>query len=111
VIKVKIFLDDYRYANSRIFGYNRIWAYSDCIALIDAFKDDLEFISLDYHLGLTQTGYDVLVYMHERNIHPKHINIHTDDKDSSMEMLEFAEKHFPNTAITQNKIPKDYTEP
>lgn len=106
VFIIKIFLDDIREIDSNKYGYNRVYTYSDCITLVDSFKGDLEFISLDYHLGPTSehTGLDVLVYMYENGVHPNHINIHSDHYIGAPKMVTYAETHFNNTVITSNEI-------
>lgn len=106
VVTIKIVLDDLREVDCKKYGYNRVWTYSDCIILLDVFKNDLKFISLDYHLGKesTKSGYDVLVYMKKHNIQPDHINIHSDHEFGVVKMYEFAKRNFTNISITRNKI-------
>ncbi len=106
MIIIKIFLDDIRKVDCKKHRYNRVWTYSDCITLIEIFKDNLKFISLDYHLGTnsTHSGYDVLIYMYEHKIYPEHINIHSDHEIGAERMYKFAKRYFTNTLITRNKI-------
>jgi hypothetical protein len=106
VVTIKIVLDDLREVDCKKYGYNRVWTYSDCIILLNVFKNDLKFISLDYHLGKesTKSGYDVLVYMKKHNIQPDHINIHSDHEFGVVKMYEFAKRNFTNISITRNKI-------
>lgn len=106
VVTIKIVLDDLREVDCKKYGYNRVWTYSDCIILLDVFKNDLKFISLDYHLGKesTKSGYDVLVYMKKHNIQPDHINIHSDHEFGVVKMYEFAKRNFTDISITRNKI-------
>lgn len=106
MIAIKIVLDDSRVIDCKKYRYNRVKTYSDCILLMEIFKDDLKFVSLDYHLGEDSpySGYDVLVYMYENRIHPKHINIHSDHETGAEKMYKFAKEHFPNSHITRNKI-------
>lgn len=42
--------------------------------------------------------------MYEHGIKPMHINIHSDHQDGVPKMKDYAEKHFPDTIITTNKI-------
>ena len=86
--------------------YNLVRNYEYCLALIDAIGDDLDFISLDYHLGsgAKNTGYDVLVYMHERGISPDHINIHSDHYTGAIQMERYARDNFPNSILTINSV-------
>ena len=106
VVTIKIVLDDLREVDCKKYGYNRVWTYSDCIILLDVFKNDLKFISLDYHLGKesTKSGYDVLVYMKKHNIQPNHINIHSDHEFGVVKMYEFVKRNFTDISITRNKI-------
>lgn len=87
--------------------YNLVRNYQYCIALIDAFKNDLDYISLDYHLGseVEHTGYDVLVYMHENKIYPNHINIHSDHETGVRKMENYAKKNFKNLKIRMTRNP------
>ncbi|HOM02098.1 MAG TPA: hypothetical protein PLH43_04635 [Acetivibrio sp.] len=95
---MKIILDDKRELPSK--GYNCVRTYEDCIVLLDVFKE-ICFICLDYHLE-GNTGYDVLVYVRENGIQPKHINFHSDDKACRSKMVDYAKKHFPSAFITEN---------
>lgn len=101
---MKIFLDDKREMHGK-HQFNCVTTYFQCVALIDAFKN-IEVISLDYNLGVNSeyTGFDVLVYMHEHGIKPKHINIHSSHQVGAPKMREYAEKNFPDTIVTTNKI-------
>jgi hypothetical protein len=102
---MKIFLDDIREINEK-YKYNCVYTYFQCVVLIDAFKNNIEVISLDYDLGADskQTGFDVLVYMHDKGIQPIHINFHSDHEIGVPKMSSYAAMHFPNTIITTNKI-------
>lgn len=101
---VKIFLDDTREPPSELFSC--VSTYGDCIALLDLFAKDVEFIDLDYNLGQDSehTGLNVLIYMHGHGIQPPHINIHSSHERGAPEMTEYAQKHFPNSRVTANKV-------
>lgn len=73
---------------------------------MEIFKDDLKFVSLDYHLGSNSiySGYDVLLYMYENKIYPEHINIHSDHETGAEKMYRYAKENFPNSLITRNKL-------
>lgn len=102
---LKIFLDDKREV-SKTYKYNCVSTYEECTTLIDIFKDELEYISLDYDLGEKSkfTGFDVLEYMNRLGIRPKHINIHSDHQVGVPKMREYAEKNFLETSVTTQKI-------
>lgn len=103
---MKIFLDDSR-QNPNI-TYNLARTYEDCVEFLDLCPKDIEFIGLDYNLGLNSEhdGLDVLVYMNEQGIQPTHINIHSSHERGAPKMVEYAKTHFPNTLVTDNKIYK-----
>lgn len=98
---MKIILDDKRPLPDG--PYNCVRTYDDCIELIDLFRK-INFISLDYDLGAAKTGYDVLVYMAENNIPVEHINIHSDHSTGVPIMRKYAQKNFPNTVLTFNRL-------
>lgn len=101
---MKIFLDDIREVSEEL-GYKVVRDYDSCIVWINASRNILEFVSLDYSLGSDKTGYDVLVYMVENNIHPKHINIHSDHSEGVPKMKKYAEEQFPSsTTISCNRL-------
>ena len=106
VVTIKIVLDDLREVDCKKYGYNRVWTYSDCIILLDVFKNDLKFISLDYHLGKesTKSGYDVLVYMKKHNIQPNHINIHSDHEFGVVKMYEFVKRILLTYQLPETKL-------
>lgn len=103
---MKIFLDDTRDKPSNTF--NCASTYEQCIELISVFSKDIEFIDLDYNLGRNSeySGLDVLVYMHEHEIQPAHINIHSSHERGSHEMMKYAKRCFPNSIVTSNKTHK-----
>lgn len=101
---MKIFLDDTREPPSELFSC--VSTYEECIVLLDIFANNIELIDLDYNLGRDSTfsGLDVLVYMKEHGIQPPHINIHSSHERGEPKMVEYAEKYFPNSIVTDNKI-------
>lgn len=101
---MRIILDDKRNFPDR--EYNCCRSYDDCIALIDIFKNDIQFISLDYDLDEDNTGYDVLVYMKENNIFSDHINIHSSHELGVPKMKKYADYNFKDSVITINKLGK-----
>lgn len=101
---MKIFLDDITELDEEI-GYKVVRDYESCLVWINASRSNLSFVSLDYSLGSDKTGYDVLVYMFENDIYPKHINIHSDHSEGVPKMKKYAENHFPSsTIISCNRI-------
>lgn len=99
---MKIILDDRRYVPSNS-PYNVVRNYEDCVEMIRLFRK-IAFISLDYDLGESKTGYDVLVYMVENKIDVKHINIHSDHSLGVPKMRQYCEQHFPNVSLTFNPL-------
>ena len=99
---MKIILDDRRYVPSNS-PYNVVRNYEDCVEMIRLFRK-ISFISLDYDLGEGKTGYDVLVYMAEKGIEVKHINIHSDHSVGVPKMREYAWKYFPSVSLTFNPL-------
>jgi hypothetical protein len=103
VERMKIFLDDTRETPSKLF--NCVRTYEQCITLLSVFTNDIEFIDLDYNLGKNSySGLDVLIYMHDNGIYPNHINIHSSHERGASKMMEYAEKYFPNSSVTANKV-------
>lgn len=101
---MKIFLDDIREVSEEL-GYKVVRDYDSCIVWIRASRNILEFVSLDYSLGSDKTGYDVLVYMVENNIYPKHINIHSDHPEGVPKMKKYVEEYFPKTtSLSFNRV-------
>ena len=99
---MKIILDDRRYVPSNS-PYHVVRNYEDCVDMIRIFRK-ISFISLDYDLGESKTGYDVLVYMKENDIEVKHINIHSDHSVGVPKMREYAWKNFPGVELTFNPL-------
>lgn len=99
---MKIILDDLREFPTEGY-YNCFRTYDECILFLSVFKD-ITYVSLDYNLNSTYTGYDVLIYMHEHGIQPKHINIHSNDDKGSYAMVAYIEENFPLSNITQNQL-------
>jgi len=103
-IVTKIFLDDNRMPPTEEKRMVTVKSYKHCILLLDIFRDSLEFVDLDYDLGTKETGLDVLKYMNEKKIRPKHINIHSDHPTGAKKMRRYAELFFQDVVITSNKI-------
>ena len=101
---IKIFLDDFRMPPAEERGMITVRSYQHCILLLDIFRDSLEFVDLDYALGTKESGLDVLKYMNEKKIRPKHINIHSDHPTGAKKMQRYAELFFHDVIITSNKI-------
>ena len=65
---MKIFVDDKRdFSEVQLYGYNCVRTYKQCITLLSVFKN-VDVINLDYDLGRTETGLDILFYMKQNNI-------------------------------------------
>ncbi len=101
---MKIFLDDTREFPDKIHGCNCVRDYKTCITLIDAFRNDLDFMSLDYDPSDEFTGLDVLKYIKENAIMPKRINIHSTHSIGRKKMYEFAKNNFVDCEITMRSL-------
>lgn len=78
--------------------------YDDCIFYLNTVQH-FEFVSLDYALGEYNTGFDVLVYMHDHNIYPEHINIHSTHSIGAPMMLNYIKENFPkDIKVTINRL-------
>lgn len=105
---MKVFLDDIRNIDGSL-GYCVVRNYNQCIALLDALKSDIDIISMDYNLGSTKNGLDVLVYMNKYDIFIDTINIHSGSDFGTSLMKEYISNNFPkNTNLTLNSIDKYY---
>lgn len=98
---MKVILDDRRPMPNG--EYNCVQNYEDCIELLRLFKK-VSYISLDYDLGESKTGYDVLVYMAENSIEARHINIHSDHSVGVPKMRAYVQQHFPGVTLTFNSL-------
>lgn len=103
-ISLKIFLDDIRNVDDSL-GYMVIRDYDSFVEILSSVRNILEFVSLDYSLGTEKIGYDVLVYMMDNDIHPKHINIHSDHSEGVPMMRKLTESNFSKfSTITCNQV-------
>jgi hypothetical protein len=100
---MKIFLDVTREFPDKKYGFNCVRDYNTCIMLIDAFRNELDFISLDYDINDEYTGLDVLKYIKENKIAPNNINIHSTHSIGREKMYKFAKENFANCRITMKK--------
>lgn len=101
---MKIFLDDIRSIDPEL-QYATVRTYAQCVLLLGIFKDNISAISLDYDLGPDiNTGYNVLVYMHENGIEPKFINIHSTHKEGVIKMESYLRENFKNSSHTRNRV-------
>lgn len=58
-----------------------------------------EFVSLDYD------RLDILMWMHDNEKYPEHINVHSDHETGKPEMLKFIKENFPaNIIVTTNSL-------
>ena len=99
---MRIILDDRRPMPEKS-PHNCVRTYEECALLIRNFHT-ISYISLDYDLGGGETGLSVLKCMVECGNEVKHINIHSTHPAGVPKMREFAEKHFPNTELTFNRL-------
>ena len=93
---MNIFLDDRRPCPK---GYCGFSDYEKCVFFLSKVKE-IDIISLDYDLGETCTGFDVLVYMNKKNIIPKKINIHSSHAFGIIRMESFAKLNFKSSIVT-----------
>lgn len=99
---MKIFFDDNRKIDNDEFLVAK--DYHMCVDYLTAFRNSIDFISLDYQIDFCdKTGYDVLVFMKENEIQPKSINIHSDHSVGVPKMLQYCMNNFKNTTVTTNK--------
>ena len=98
-----IILDDRRPLPESSLEYNCLRTYEECTFLLRNIHT-LRYISLDYDLGVGETGLSVLLYMVECGNDVKHINIHSTHPTGVPKMQEYAETHFPNTELTFNRL-------
>lgn len=99
---MKIILDDLRDFPTNGY-YNCCRTYDDCVLLIDIFRE-ISFISLDYNLSDNHKGYEVLVFLKEKNIQPEHINIHSDDIRGIEKMEIYIKENFKNASFSKNSL-------
>lgn len=99
---MRLFLDDTREFPK--------WGYECCrdskTAIILLSIMEFEFITLDYSLGGSDTGMEVLVWMSENNKYVPRINIHSNLIFGREKMREFCKKNFPNSTVTMNTLQK-----
>ena len=57
-------------------------------------------VSLDYDLGESGTGLDILKYLKARNAKLCRINIHSDNVIGKALMSEYCAEHFPDAEVT-----------
>jgi len=88
----RIFLDDIRKAPDR--SWITVRTYDQCTRILSHVKH-IDVISLDYDLHELKTGYDVLVYMHEHDIVPDEILIHSTHYFGKERMMEYVRTYFP----------------
>lgn len=100
---MKIFFDDIRPLPKDAREMSLVRTFESCVSLLNLFKNEIDFIDLDYDLGYEKTGLDVLIYMKENNIKPNSINIHSDHPAGKREMIKYAEENFSDSSITVNK--------
>lgn len=98
---MKLILDDRRPVPDG--PYNCVRSYKECVEFLQIFRT-ISFISLDYDLGSTETGLDVLTYMRDNSISPSHINIHSDHKVGVPLMKKYVEEHFSKSRLTFNPL-------
>lgn len=92
----KLFVDDKRsFDEPGKAGYTCVKTYERAIILLDIYKKiGLEVVNLDYDLGESKTGLDILIYMKENNINPKEIIIHSTHSEGVRKMMRYAKDHF-----------------
>ena len=89
---MKIFLDDLREFPKE--NYECVRTYEDCVMLLRLFGSKVEIINLDYDLCSKKTGLDVLKYMHNNNMVPKTIIVHSTHSTGVSMMERYIKEHF-----------------
>ena len=97
---MKIFVDDLRcFDAAKDCGYCCVRSYEHSILLLSV-SDKVEVINLDYDLGSSKTGLDILKYMNENSIIPNEIIVHSTHKEGVREMELYINEKFKNVKYT-----------
>lgn len=102
---MKIYLDDQRNFPHIEMHYSTARTYEECLQWIDychVGEVTIENINLDYDLGTSKTGLDVLKYLHEKQIIPETITIHSTHYDGVREMEKYIKQHFKESKYNYN---------
>lgn len=90
-----IFIDDIR-PNPDPTKYNKYKSVEEAIKIIKLIHPIA--ISTDYDLGKDKMdGLDLLKWLHENQIYPDEINIHSEHPTGAPEMEKYIKKYFPET--------------
>ncbi|MBE6563471.1 MAG: hypothetical protein E7660_07015 [Ruminococcaceae bacterium] len=94
---MKLFVDDMRPFPDEI-GWACSRNYREAVSVLE--RHDVEYASLDYHLGAGESGLDLLEWMYDNRIRIPHINIHSSHPVGRMRMKSFIERFMPYTTVT-----------
>lgn len=98
----KIYVDDSRvvaFKEAAEAGYNCVRTYSQCVMLLSVFKS-VDVINLDYDLGESKTGLDILKYIVNNNIQVKEIYIHSTHTEGVRMMEKYIFNNLQHTLYT-----------
>lgn len=100
---MKLFVDDIRKPPER--GFECAEDYDGAVFFLRYLE--FEFVTLDYSLGDSPNGLEILKFMHENKKYPKHLNIHSNHIEGREIMRRYAEENFPSDVkITMNMLDK-----
>ncbi|MBQ2824454.1 MAG: hypothetical protein IJF18_07745 [Oscillospiraceae bacterium] len=100
---MKLFVDDTRKPPER--GFECAEDYDGAVFFLRYLE--FEFVTLDYSLGDSPNGLEILKFMHENKKYPKHLNIHSNHIEGREIMRRYAEENFPSDVkITMNMLDK-----
>lgn len=102
---MKIYLDDKRNFPAYELHYSTVRTYEECIEWIDYCclgKITIENINLDYDLGASKTGLDILKYLFTKQIIPESITIHSTHYDGVREMEKYIKQYFKESRYNYN---------
>lgn len=96
-LELNLYLDDWRQQPT---GFILAKTYEECILLIQEF--DINVLSLDYHLGGLETGYDVARFIVDSGRWPNQIFFHTSDRAAQQRMYDLLSQHAPPKTLVSN---------
>lgn len=97
---MKIFVDDLRsFEEAKKSNYCCFRSYEDCVLFLSVLKN-VDVINLDYDLGSSKTGLDILKYLSENTIVPKEIIIHSTHQEGVRKMELYIKDNFKDVKYT-----------
>lgn len=99
----KLFVDDNRKKPEN--GYDCAEDYYEAVRLLE--RNNYDFASFDYDLGVGQNGLQVLIWMKQNGKYIPRINIHSSHSLGRSQMKNYCETNFPGVKVTME--PFDYS--